>query len=146
MINPTDVQNGPLWKKAPITVCGNAQRTTVTAKGASGIARELGVLAIRWRLPVAGKADAQLESDELRSLYKDPRLWGWFIQGHNGHLSKNVNPLRLVSNGSPVTYESPTLAAPLGEENEDDEDATEADLVGVCFAKRGDILTLSRLL
>ena len=144
VITQADVQNDPLWKKAPIIVCGNAQRNTITAKRASGIARELGVPAIRWRLPVAGKADAQLEPDELKSLYKDPRLWGWFIQGHSGYLSKNVNPPRLVSNGSPVTYESLTLAAPLGEENEDDEDATETDKVSVFFAKPGDIVTLSR--
>ena len=49
----------------------------------------------------------------------DPRLWGYFIEGSDGHLNENANNERMVSNGTPVKFHSVTLGIEEGEAGDD---------------------------
>tara|TARA_B110000027_G_scaffold114327_1_gene123861 strand:- start:82 stop:597 length:516 start_codon:yes stop_codon:yes gene_type:complete len=49
----------------------------------------------------------------------DPRLWGYFIEGSDGHLNENANNERMVSNGTPVKFHSVTLGTEEGEAGDD---------------------------
>ena len=61
-----------------------------------------------------------LDENSTRMLYdSDPRLWGYFIEGSDGHLNENANNERMVSNGTPVKFHSVTLGIEEGEAGDD---------------------------
>ena len=143
ILKKSDVDKNPEWNLAPICCAGNFARTSLIKKRAHSVAKLLGVPVVRWKLPISGDVANRLTSEQLDALYEsDPRLWGIFIAGGDAYLSQNVNPERMVSNGTPVVFHSLTLGDKEEKEDENRMASNTLDEQHIVNAKAGDDVEL----
>ena len=88
VLSASDVRDDSEWITAPLCVSGNLHRMAIVHSRARQLALELGVPVVLWRLPISGSHAQVLDENHTNMLYdSDPRLWGYFIEGSDGHLA-----------------------------------------------------------
>jgi hypothetical protein len=110
---PSDVCTGSgwdaEWRFAPIGVLGNAERDLLNARQIEAFAKAFDLPLIKWRLPVNFTYNREDEEEVriLDELYRhEPGLWGYFVEGAPGYMTKTICAPRKLVNGSPVLLRS----------------------------------------
>ena len=110
ILTADDVHNDPEWAFTPIIVTSNAERTAINFHLAKQFARSTGVPIITWYLPVFGPHVTGMSREDCSIMYaQENSLMGIFVAGADGYLTENVNPGKLLANGSPVNMHSLTF-------------------------------------
>ena len=110
-VSPADRQS-VLWRFAPHGVLSNRERVHLNAAQVLQWAKYHGVPVFKWKLPLSGIVAQALSEEEMARLYEDePALWGYFCIGCPCMLTRNVNPLLGLANGSSATHHSLTFGA-----------------------------------
>jgi hypothetical protein len=109
VLTSTDVDEDNSWLTAPIIVCSNTERHALNLTQARRFAIKNGVPILRW------KHDLTVSASSLDDIAKDllydnePELTGLFVEGAPALLSRNINPMKGLANGTPVTLHSITM-------------------------------------
>lgn len=110
VITSRDVQSDPAWTNATIVVTSNEERFKINELLSIFKSRSIKTPRIVWYRPILGIVANQLSQQETSYIYQaNPQFKGCFVAGAPGFLLDNINPVRSLSNGTPVTYESIVL-------------------------------------
>jgi hypothetical protein len=109
VLTSEDVDEDNSWLDAPIIVCSNKERHALNLSQAKRFAIKNGVPILRWKHGLTASA-AGLDDIAQDLLYEnEPVLTGLFVQGAPALLSRNMNPMNGLANGSPLELHSITL-------------------------------------
>ena len=109
LLSETDTRN-VMWRFATHGVLSNRERMHLNQAMALDWARYHNVPLVKWRLPLGGIVGRALDPEEAKMLYEEePGLWGYWVLGAPCMLSRNVNPLLGLANGSDAVYHSLTF-------------------------------------
>lgn len=137
VLTSADVRRDVEFRLAPVLVSTNEQRFTIIRARACAVALSLGVPLVRWRIPLGATILSSLKKSVIDEIYNDNAfMWGYFIQGCKGYMSKNLNTFYSVCNGSPILY----YALQLGNDTDDVEydGYTDRDSILISTAKPGE--------
>lgn len=110
VITAFDVQSDSQWTNATIVVTTNDERFRINQLLSGFMAQKKKCPRIVWFKPILGIVANQLTQQEINYVYQSyPQFKGCFVAGAPGFLLDNINPVRSLSNGTPVTYESIVL-------------------------------------
>jgi DNA polymerase III delta prime subunit len=109
VLTSEDVDEDNSWLSAPIVVCSNKERHALNLSQARRFAIRNGVPILRWKNDLTASASS-LDDIAIDLLYEnEPELTGLFVKGAPGLLSRNMNPIAGLANGTPIVLHSITL-------------------------------------
>jgi hypothetical protein len=138
-LSADDVSSEPGWAVAPIVVSSNEERASLTAPQALRFAQHQGEVLIRWRLDLrADPVIADLSCEEMDQLFEsEPSLWGLYVCGAPGFLTKNIKADKGLANGTPCVMESLTFST-----DPKDKALVRQAMDLIAAARPGDVVTL----
>lgn len=129
-LDRTDIISDPLWSWAPIVVTSNKERTVINDFQSKRWSLHFTTPRFVWKIPLTGNLATSIPPDLQSIFYENCKaLFGCFVCGAPGnieskmcfignnqtlfeiagHLTKNINPSRGLSNGTRIIYNSITL-------------------------------------
>ena len=100
----------PQLAEAPIVVSTNAERDVLNLVQARAFAQRRGTKVLTWVLPISTgrnhQSSAEPAAERPADLARTPGIYGVFVEGAPAYLTRNLQPLRGLANGTAVTYES----------------------------------------
>jgi hypothetical protein len=109
-LSSSDIVADPSWEMAPIIVTSNLERQAINLLKARRFARANGTRVLRWRNNLSNKVASRLPGSVLEKLSEKQEMNFIFIKGAPCYLTKNINPIRGLANGTPGELHSLTFS------------------------------------
>lgn len=109
-IKAEDFNTDPEWARTPIVVTSNMERFIINDIRSKAWSKHNNTPRFVWRIPLSGTLSSKITQIDREYIYgRYPQFTGSFVVNAPGFLTENINPLRGLSNGTPVSYHSLTL-------------------------------------
>ena len=100
-VSAADIAADPGWAFAPIAVLSNMERHKLNDIQLASFAEVHGLPLVKWRLPLTSRSMACCGQEAVEDLYaNEVSLWGYFVRGAPAMRLDNINPTKLLANGS----------------------------------------------
>ena len=96
-----DTVDNPSFAFAHIAVLSNFERHKLNRMQAEAFAKAHKLPFVMWKMELVGRQFESMTDGQLKELFEnEPGLWGYFVRGAPAMLTQNIQPTKILANGS----------------------------------------------